>query len=173
MDYSRRSELCLSGGVAKDLNATQPEYSVPFHHFQYAGDGNNGNTNPAPEIPMLGRWIDNTLHTEPMEFGYDLTDLSDNLDPNEPLKYFFIIDTKSWAKGTGHVYKASILDYAQDSKGLEIPFDTGDNGVTVENQGNRTVLTVVVPGRGYRAPLNVAVNGNTLTWSKPAASKMC
>lgn len=36
---------------------------------------------------------------------------------------------------------------------------------------NRTVLTVVVPGRGYRAPLNVAVNGNTLTWSKPAASK--
>lgn len=171
MDYSRRSELCLSGGVAKDLNATQPEYSVPFHHFQYAGDGNNGNTNPAPEIPMLGRWIDNTLHTEPMEFGYDLTDLSDNLDPNEPLKYFFIIDTKSWAKGTGHVYKASILDYAQDSKGLEIPFDTGDKGVTVENQGNRTVLTVVVPGRGYRAPLNVAVNGNTLTWSKPAASK--
>lgn len=63
-------------------------------------DGNNGNTNPAPEIPMLGRWIDNTLHTEPMEFGYDLTDLSDNFDPNEPLKYFF--NYRHQELGQGH-----------------------------------------------------------------------
>ena len=115
MDYSRRSEIYLMAGVSKDLNATEPECTQAFDHFKYAGDGNYGNTSPAPEVPMLGRWADGKLHDEPMEFGYDLTDLSSNLDQNEPLKYFFIIETKKTAVGEGHIYNASILDYAQDS----------------------------------------------------------
>lgn len=170
MDYTRRSELCLSVGVAKDVNATEPDFTIPLHHFQYAGDGNYGNTVPAPEVPMLGRWVDGKLHSEPMEFGYDLTDLSDKLDQNDALKYFFIINTKNTADGNGHVYQASILDYAQDKQGLEIPFETGDNGVSVNNKGQRTVMTVVVPGRGYKSPLNVSFDDSTLVWSAPAAS---
>ncbi len=170
MDYSRRSEIYLMAGVSKDLNATEPEYTQAFDHFKYAGDGNYGNTEPAPEVPMLGRWADGKLHDEPMEFGYDLTDLSSNLDQNEPLKYFFIIETKKTAVGEGHIYNASILDYAQDSEGLEIPFFTGSESVKVENAGNRTVLSVVVPGRGVKAPQNVAISDGVLSWCAPQKS---
>ena len=72
MDDNRRSELYLMACVSSDVN-----------------------TDPAPEVPMLGRWADNKLHSEPMEFGYDLTDLSAEFDQNEDLKYFFIIKTVS------------------------------------------------------------------------------
>ena len=169
MDYSRRSEMSLSGGVSPDVNATEPEATVPFHHFRYAGDGANGDTKPAPEIPMLGRWADGKLHTEPMEFGYDLTDLSANYDINKPLKYFFIIDTKSTAIGEGHIYNASIIDYVQDALGTETPFATGE-GIKVENQGKRTVISVVVQGQGIYAPENLALNGAKLEWTAPVSS---
>lgn len=170
MDYSRRSELLLSAGVSKNLNATEPEASLVFDHFKYAGDGNWGNTVPAPEIPMLGRWADGKLHSEPMEFGYDLTDLSAKFDQNEALKYFFIIDTKSTAEGNGRIHEASILDYSDDAEGLEMPFNTGSEGVEIQNQGNRTIISVVVGGRGVKAPQNVGINNGVLTWSAPEAS---
>lgn len=170
MDYSHRSELYMMAGVAKNLNATEPEYTQAFDHFKYAGDGNYGNTDPAPAIPMQGRWVDGKLHNEPMEFGYDLTDLSDNLDPNEPMKYFYIIETKNSAIGYGHIYNASILDYEQDAKGLEFPFAVGKDGVTVENQGNRTIISVIVPGRGLKAPQNVVIDKGQLVWSAPVTT---
>lgn len=167
MDYSRRSELYLMAGVSKDLNATYPEQLQALDHFKYAGDGNNGNTIPAPEIPMLGRWADGKLHTEAMEFGYDLTDLSAQFDENESLKYFFIINTKPTAQGRGHIYNASIIDYAQDSLGLEVPFDIAQNGVSIQNKGEQTILSIIVPGRGIKAPCNVAVANGQLQWEAP------
>lgn len=170
MDYSHRSEMYLMAGVSNNLNATEPDFTQAFDHFKYAGDGNYGNTTPAPEIPMLGRWADGKLHKEPMEFGYDLTDLSANLDPNEDMKYFFIVDTKNTAIGSGHVYDASIIDYAVDTAGLEIPFATGTEGVTIKNKGNRTIISVVVPGRGYKAPQNVVIADGKLSWNAPIAS---
>ena len=165
MDYSRRSELYLMAGVSKDLNATYPDQTQAFDHFKYAGDGNNGNTVPAPQIPMLGRWADGKLHTEPMEFGYDLTDLSAQFDENEPLKYFFIINTKHTAQGEGHIYNASIIDYVEDSLGLEVPFDVSQEGVSIQNKGAQTILSVIVPGRGMKAPRNVAVANGLLQWT--------
>lgn len=170
MDYSHRSELYLSAGVSADLNATEPAQSVAFEHFKYAGDGANGNTNPAPAVPMLGKWADGKLHDEPMEFGYDLTDLTEQFDPNMPLKYFFIVDTKSWAQGTGTIHEASIIDYKHDPEGVEVPFDLGAGGVTVENQGKRTVISVVVQGRGVYAPQNAAIADGVLSWQAPVKS---
>ena len=167
MDYSHRSELYLMAGISKDLKATQPDLTQAFDHFKYAGDGNNGQTIPAPQIPMLGRWADGKLHTEPMEFGYDLTDLSANFDENEPLKYFFIINTKGTAIGEGHVYNASIIDYVQDSLGLEVPFAIEQGGVNIQNKGKQTILSVIVPGRGIKAPQNVAIADGKLVWTAP------
>ena len=170
MDYSRRSEIKLSAGVSADINATAPEKSIEFEHFKYAGDGNYGNTNPAPEIPMLGRWADGKLHTEPMEFGYDLTDLTAGYERSMPLKYFFIIETKSWGKGSGNIYNAAIMDYEYDENGVETPFELPDGKVEIKSAGNKTVISVVVYGEPYYAPQNVSFSGNTLKWNAPLPS---
>ena len=169
MDYSRRSEIALSAGVSADLNATEPESMIPFIHFTYAGDGNGGNSNPAPEVPMLGRWADGKLHTEPMEFGYDLTDLSASYDMSQPLKYFFIVDSRSWAQGSGTIHQASIIDYCLSDLGVETPFAVGD-GVEVKNAGGKTIISVIVQGSGYNKPQNVAFADGAITWQAPINS---
>ena len=167
MEYSRRSEIKLSAGISTDINATAPDNVIAFEHFKYAGDGNYGNTNPAPEVPMLGRWADGKLHKEPMEFGYDLTDLSAGYDKSQPLKYFFIVETKSWAQGTGKIHEASIIDYEHDLDGVETPFTIPSEGVTVQNAGGKTIISVVVYGEPYYAPQNVSLAGSTLVWEAP------
>ena len=168
MEYSRRSEIKLSAGISADINATTPDKTIEFEHFRYAGDGNYGNTNPAPEIPMLGRWT-NGLHTEPMEFGYDLTDLTSGFDRSMPLKYFFIVETRSWGKGNGKIHNASIMDYEFNLDGQETPFDIG-NGVEIKSAGNKTIISVVVYGEDYYAPQNLSLNERRLTWTEPVRS---
>lgn len=171
MDYSRRSELFLSAGVSSDLNAKEPESSVAFHHFKYAGDGKNGSADPAPEIPMLGKWADGKLHDEPMEFGYDLTDLSASFDKNMPLKYFFIIDTKSSARGHGKIHEASIIDYEYNPAGVETPFNLGSaEGVTIQNKGKKTIISVIVQGQGIYAPQNAIITEGVFSWNSPVKS---
>lgn len=171
MDYSRRSELLLQVGVSADLNATKPDAIISMDHFKYCGDGKNGNTNPAPEVPMLGKWADGKLHTEPMEFGYDVTDLTSGFDRNQPLKYFFIVNTRSWGLGEGHIYGASIIDYELDSEGVETPFDLGETGtVEVHSAGAQTVISTVVYGPALNVPQNLAIADGRLLWSAPMKS---
>ena len=171
MDHSRRSEMYLSAGVSADLNATEPEFGCAFEHFKYAGDGHNGDSIPAPEVPMLGRWADGKLHDEPMEFGYDLTDITNQLDPNLPLKYFFTVTTRDGALGEGHIYDASIIDYVISPDGMSTPFDiTAPGGVKIEKGGGKTYITVVVNGRGSYPPRNVSVGDGTLCWDEPMRS---
>lgn len=164
MDYSKRSELRLSGGISTDLNASEPEKSVYFEHFKFAGDGDGDGVDA--ETPMLGRWADG-MHYEPMEFGYDMTDLSASFDTRRPLKYFFIIETKDGASGQGTVHGVSVLDYEFDRAGIEFPAEIGAEGVQVANQGNRTVISVVVPGESFNAPYNLTVADKTLHWNAP------
>ena len=171
MDYSRRSELYLTAGVSDNLNATEPDGVIAFEHFKYAGDGKGGNTVPAPEVPMLGRWADGNLHTEPMEFGYDLTDLSANYDQSKPLKYFFTINTKNTAVGEGHIYEASIIDYDIDPEGIETPFVVAETtGTLINNAGKSTTISVIVPGRGIYAPQNARIADGILLWEAPVKS---
>ena len=172
MDYSRRSELFLSAGISADLNATEPQAQQAFDHFKYAGDGRNGDSIPAPEVPMLGRWADGKLHTEPMEFGYDLTDLSDKFDQNAPLKYFFTIQTKDGALGDGHVYAVSLIDYFQDEQGIETPCEIPLEGVEIANDGKRTVISFTVQGRGVYSPRNVGITDGVISWNAPVASSL-
>ena len=167
MDYSHRSELLLSAGVAENLNATKPEKTIPFEHFRYAG--NTLGADPAPEVPMLGRWTDG-MHYEPMEFGYDLTDLTFSVDRTKPLKYFFIVKTKSGAIGSGHIYNASIVNYEFENEGVEIPF--ADKDVQIQNNGRETVISVVVPGEQLYPPTNLGLMDGVLVWSAPQTSSL-
>lgn len=170
MDYSHRSEMKLLAGISADINATVPEKTIEFEHFRYAGDGNYGNTSPAPEVPMLGRWADGKLHTEPMEFGYDLTDLTNGYDRSMPLKYFFIVETRSWGKGSGNIYNASIMDYEYNENGTETPFTLPEGKVEIKSAGNKTIISVVVHGEPYYSPQNVSFEGRTLKWNAPLPS---
>lgn len=167
MDYSRRSEILLCAGASQNLNATKPERTVNFEHFKYAGDSKNAS--PAPEVPMLGQWADG-MHYEPMEFGYDLTDLTLGLDRTKPIRYFFIVRSKSDAIGEGHILKASIINYESENEGVEIPFEQQD--VTIQNRGRETVISVVVPGEQLYPATNLELTDGVLSWTKPQASSL-
>ena len=167
MDYSHRSELLLTAGVSENTKATKPDKSIPFEHFRYAG--NTLGADPAPEVPMLGRWADG-IHYEPMEFGYDLTDLTYTVDRTRPLKYFFIVKTKTGAIGSGHIYQASIINYEMENEGVEIPFD--EENVEIRNNGRETLISVVVPGEQLYPPSNLCLKDGVLVWSVPQASSL-
>ncbi len=172
VEYTHRSELCFYAGVSADLNATEPAKAVPMHHFIYAGDGANGNTNPAPEVPMLGRWTDG-FHHEPMEFGYDITALSEGMDRSRPLKYFFIVERKRNSMiGSGRLHNLSVIDYEYNLDGIETPFKLTEEEWTIDGRkGDRIVYSTIVYGSSScYAPENVAISGDQLTWQEPVRS---
>ena len=165
MDYSRRSEIAISAGISTDTAATAPAKTEDMPYFTYAGDGTKAD--PAPEVPMLGRWRSG-MNYDPMEFGYDVTDLTDNCDLTKPLKYFLVIKSKNKALGHGNVYKFSLMDYSVDPEGMEIPaaIDT----VAILNGGKTTILSLVTPGQQFYEPNNVKLDGKTLSWTSPVST---
>lgn len=170
MDYDHRSEIALYVGVSKNLNATTPEKETWLRHFYYAGLGKGVTVNadnPDPAVPMLGRWADGKLHDEPMEFGYDLTDLVSEYESGQPLKYFFRVETRSWAAGSGKIYAASIYDYTTDRDGVETPFEIAEEGVSIQNAGAKTTITTTARGEKIPAPRNLNVADSQLTWEAP------
>lgn len=173
MDYSRRSELKLTVGIASDTAATEPERTVEMEHFKFAGDGRwnrQATLGMDAQTPMLGKWADGKLHDEPMDFGYDLTDLSAEFDTHRPLKYFFIIESKEGAIGTGSVYRCAVVDYEYDRNGVETLLTDGFQ-TTIRNQGQRTILSAVVWGEPFFAPRNVRIeDGHMLAWDAPQKS---
>lgn len=173
MDYSRRSELKLSVGIASDTAATKPERIVAMEHFKFAGDG-RGNRQATlgmdAQTPMLGKWADGKLHDEPMDFGYDLTDLSAEFDTHRPLKYFLIVESKEGAIGTGSIYRCAVVDYEFDRNGVETLLTDGFH-TTIRNQGQQTVLSAVVWGEPFFAPRNAHIeDGCILAWDAPQKS---
>lgn len=165
MDHSRRYEIGLCGGVSQDTSSQEPEFTTKFSHFSYSGSVKTGTA----DVPMLGRWADG-YHYEPMEFGYDLTDLTENVDRTKPLKYFFYITTKYSAKGVGNIYKASILDYEFERNGMEIPFRV--DTVAILNKGKTTMISVIVPGEQAYPPVNLQLAEQKLSWQAPRKSNL-
>ncbi|MGN1237011.1 MAG: LamG-like jellyroll fold domain-containing protein, partial [Bacteroidaceae bacterium] len=165
MDYSHRSEISIAAGIAADTSALKPEATETMPFFDYTGDGSKAN--PAPAVPMLGKWR-TKLNYDPMEFGYDVTDLSESYDRTKPLKYFLCIKSKPTAIGSGKIYKLSLMDYEIEKEGLELParIDT----VAILNGGETTLVSVTVAGRQIYEPLNASLSGDRLTWSAPKPS---
>lgn len=163
MQFSKRSEISVVAGAAQDTSATKPEKEFVFRYINYTGDGDNNGVDA--ETPLLGRWADRKMHEEPMEFGIDLTDLSEGLDLSRPVKYFLTINSKKSATGTGKICAASVMEYLYDAFGTETPFNIKD--VQIKNRGASTVVSVVVGGEAINPPANLTKTGNTLSWDKP------
>ncbi len=135
MHYTKRSKIRISVGIAPDTLATRPVRTEPCHHFLFAGNG---------DVPLLGRWADGQMHSEPMEFGYDLTGLDFGIDTREPFTYFLQIETTSDADGRGAISSVSVVDYTGDPGGVE--FDSQETNVTIAGTGDTTFVAVRMPG---------------------------
>ena len=164
--YSKRSEIQICVGISTNLNATTPDKTLVLRNHDYHGDYDSNGSDA--EVPMLGQWTDGKLHTEAMEFGYDLTDFTDEFNRHVPLKYFLIINTKSGASGTGKIEYASIMDYELNANGIETPF--ASKNVTITNNGGTTTISTIVYGEEVCGPDNLSLSGTALSWDAPAGS---
>ena len=164
--YSKRSEIEICIGISTNLNASSPDKTMVLKNHSYHGDYDGDGTDA--EVPMLGRWTDGKLHTEAMEFGYDLTDFTDEFDRHIPLKYFLIINSKSGASGSGKIEYASIMDYELNPNGIETPF--ASKNVSITNNGGTTTISTVVYGEEVSGPDNLTLSSTTLSWDAPRSS---
>ncbi len=135
LDYSQRRQLKLSIGIAADPTATEPDVTVPCHHFYYAG---------LRDVALLGVWADGQEHTEQMELGYDLTDLSFGFDTRVPFRYFLQIESTTVANGFGTVYTTSVMDYTGNPDGVEIT--SSQSLVPISGGGATTLIPIDMPG---------------------------
>lgn len=131
MSYGNRSKIRLSVGISQDTSAETPSKTEYLYHFK--NDGFKG--------PMLGTWRDG-VHTEEMEFGYDLTDISSGFDLRKPLKYFFTIQRVDY-DDEGTLSFLSVKDYARDSLVQELV--VVEDTVELSDQG-RYEWAFVMPG---------------------------
>lgn len=168
MEYTHRAELQLVAGVSENQKATRPEKTIVMPMFNY--DGNPGNTTPAPEIPMLGRWADGKLHTEPMEFGFDVTDLTAMVDKAKTLKYFLQINTASGSVGSGRVHELTLMNYENGRVDSVPGIRVGEETVEIAGRGRVTYVTVTVPGLGNFRPTAPVCKDGELTWKAPEQS---
>ncbi len=166
MTYSKRSEISVSVGATQDLSSDKASVREVFPYINYTGDGISDNRDA--ETPLLGKWADNTMHHEAMEFGIDLTSLSENFDMSQPIKYFLIIDTKSSANGVGEVELASVIDYTFNKLGVETPAQ--EKNVSIQTKGKQTIITIIVKGEAFNTPNNLTLDNKTLSWTSPIAT---
>ena len=135
LTYSQRRQLKLSIGIAADPTATEPDDIVPCHHFNYAG---------LRDVALLGIWADDQEHTEQMELGYDLTDLTFGFDTGVPFRYFLQIESTPAASGQGTVYTTSVMDYSSSQEGEEIA--SSYTLIPIAGNGATTLIPIDMPG---------------------------
>ncbi len=105
MQYNQRNRIKLEIGIAQAPNASRPERTMLCHHFIYQG---------RTEVDLLGRWADGTVHTEPMEFELDLTDLTFGYDLTKPYTVFLKVITQRYSGGGGKLHYLAAVDYFSD-----------------------------------------------------------
>ncbi len=153
MDYSERVNLRLSIGFANDTTALTPDESKFCEHFKFAG---------GEKIPMLGHWkIDNTMHTEPMEFGIDLGNIDSYLfgvDTRKGYRYFLTIETKDSSAGVGNVYDLSVIRYTYTGPGPNAGYDS--------LVFNSSLSNVVIPAGKQMIHIPITMSGDSLNIPK-------
>lgn len=167
IDYVGRSEISVKVGIAQDTLAKEPEKIYQFAYINYTGDSRKQEQRTTPDqTPMLGRWADGQMHYEPMEFGVDVTDLSESFDLHKPLKYFLIVDAKQGAKGKGYIHSAEVIDYEFNPKGNGVPFilKRPKRIYHSSSRERRNMIETVMPGQELPSPFNLTLTDKQLSW---------
>jgi hypothetical protein len=141
LDYSERGNLMVSVGVSADTAAAVPDkkFTCPYFYNKNAGT-----------IPMLGLWADSTFHSEPMEFGINMTDIVATVDTMRPYKLFLIAQTSDSATGTGALHTLSALTYRYaDPLTLtvcdSVEYVSPRKNLKITGAGTEVIASVVIP----------------------------
>lgn len=125
LTYNSRDKIKVMAGVSSDLSSTFPEFVKEFPHFRFQGDA----------LYMQGGTED---EDKTIEFGLDLTELLNYIEPDQDAKYFlYIKEMDEQNIGTGTVNSFSIIDY---TNGVN-EFISSQSYIPITNNGN-TLLSV-------------------------------
>ena len=98
--YNLRKLIKISVGVALDTNSTIPDTTISFGVFNYQGGS----------YPMLGGG--STEEDETLEFGLDVTPLLNYIQPNQPCRFFLIVEERDKpGSRIGEIVQFSLMDY--------------------------------------------------------------
>ena len=126
--HDRRNMIKISAGIASDTNATVPEKTIDFGVFNYQGG------------PYYMRGADYNDGYKTLELGLDITPFLNDMNPDQPYKFFFIVDENDPSGlGTGQINSFSFMDYTGTT--------VSETACTQTNIGmvnnSRTLLSVV------------------------------
>lgn len=135
LNYGCRNLLRVTAGVSNDINATQPEHIMHFPIFDYQGGC----------LPMEGNSQNYNL-----EFGLDLNQLLQFVEPGQPARYFLMVDEDDpLGAQSGSLQNFAIIDYTNggnvvNSNVSDLPL--AENGVTIASvvttvNHNQVVIT--------------------------------
>lgn len=138
LSHNKRSDLRVSIGIAKDINATKPEHEYapqPLNGWPLFGKPKNN----VGAVPLAGP-NDET----PLELGIDLTPLYDLLesDPNSDARLFLRFSNADKSDAAGTLHACAIRSYDKNGKFIrestvEIPDGNyGKNPLLMETTTN-------------------------------------
>ncbi len=127
VSHDRRNMIKISAGISSNISATQPDQTIDFGVFNYQGG----------PYYMRGAAYDGY---QTLELGLDVTPLLNYMNPDQPYKFFFIVDEKDSAGlGTGRVVNFSLMDY---TSGTAVETPSSQTNVNLINNST-TQLSVV------------------------------
>ena len=153
LNYSNSREVQIGVGYSTNLDATEPDVVQNFTSFQFADEALNG-ANVAFNKETL---------VNPTDLSYDITALTKDLDLTQPVKLFFFVRTTGGAEGNGSINSCNFTDYTVDNS---IPFTL--EKVDILNDGQTTMLSVIVSNDKMNPVRNVHMDGTSLLWDDPA-----
>ena len=134
--HNKRDGLKISVGVALDTSASAPTHTYEPYIFQNQGGAlfMQGGTTEA----------DKTL-----EFGLDLSPLLNFIEPNTPVKFFYIVnETDPDGSGIGTINQFSIIDYTAETP---VEIESGTDHITINN--NATTTLSIVHALNFSKPI--------------------
>lgn len=136
VSHDRRNMIKISAGISSNINATQPEKTIDFGVFNYQGG----------PYYMRGAAYDGY---QTLELGLDVTPLLNDMNPDQPYRFFFIVDEKdSSGLGTGQIKNFSLMDYS-----LGTAIETSSTQTNVNLNNNSTTMLSVVKSIHFSKPV--------------------
>jgi len=119
LKHNSRNKLKVTAGVSNDLSATTPSYVLDFPIFNYQGG----------DLYMQGG---TTEADKTIEFGLDLAPLINQVNSNQPAKYFLQVqEADPSGVASGEIVNWAIIDYTGTN-----PLITNYPGTNVALQNN-------------------------------------